>query len=153
MQLDTDYTVHAVRMEAPVPEQSVQDALDRGRLRDVTELAGTDPIAARSAIDHLSTPYMRDVAMASILPQYVAAGSPKAADLAFRDVEVHIESMKSSPAKLRLEVKLASAFLQLKRTADARVTVGHAFDLGQELFSQDRLAHPRRSTLWWASTI
>lgn len=140
---DAEYTIHAVRADtSDAPSgTAIQEALDRSRLREIIELAKTNPDAAASNVNRLSSPSVRDLALASILPQVTDANLKEAASI-ISELESKLKSMKPSAVKLRLEVRLATAYLQLRRTADARMAVTRAFDLGQELFAQDRLAHP-----------
>lgn len=57
-------------------------------------------------------------------------------------LEKRVDSMKASPAKVAIEVKLADALFALNLESEAMTMSQKAMDLGLEIFRLDRLSHP-----------
>ena len=141
--LEDEYTEGGVEVQDPgsTSEARVQQAFDFGRMREAVQTAATDPERALSLLERIVTPHLRHIALASIVSRYTSVDPAKAAEL-LGEVEDGLESMETSPEKLRVQVALAEAYLKSDRAADGKDLIRKALDLGHELFRQDRLANP-----------
>ena len=140
--IETEYAHGGVEIRDPgTSEARVQQAFDFGRMREAVQTAATDPERALSLLERIVTPHLRHIALASIVSRYARVDPAKAAEL-LGEVEEGLESMETSPDKLRVQVALAEAYLKSERAAAGRGLIRKALDLGRELFRQDRLADP-----------
>ncbi|MFN0170605.1 MAG: hypothetical protein ACKV22_29640 [Bryobacteraceae bacterium] len=131
----------AASVEPGTTETRVRSALNEHRTFQATLLAENDPEAAWKLVNSLDDPEHRLLGQAAILPAYAKT---KAADApgSISDLDRRLEHMKPTPAKLKILVGLAGACFATGREQDGVQYWDQAFDLGEELFSQDQRANP-----------
>jgi hypothetical protein len=134
-------TWHGVVSSTQATRSDVSFAFDRQSLEDVLAAKQEDPKRAVLLSDRIATPELRSIALASVLPEYIAV-EPSDGKHKLNDIEAQLGSMRPDKLKLELEVTLVGTYLDLHRDADASALAGKAFDLGTELIAEDMLAHP-----------
>jgi len=126
-------------------QAEVNGAFQKQSLQGALDIAAQDPNQGMLLARRIDDPEMRDIAMASIMPQYLATES-NVSGSELTDIERRFAKMRPDEHKLKLEVALIRTYFALHRYADAQALVNRAFDLGTELVSEDMLAHPGRNT-------
>ena len=135
--------VGAIVQDASTPQHQVREALDTMQISRAERMSGQDPKAAFALVNTISTPELRDIGMASVLPNYVQV-EPKGALEEAMSIEKRIDRLPPSPAKLQLEVKMTDALFALKLNSEATARSRKAIDLGTELFRESRLSNPHQ---------
>lgn len=140
-QIGETNTWHGVVAGSQAPKRDVGFAFDRQSVEDVLAAKQDDPKRAVLLSDRIATPELRSIALASVLPEYMAI-EPTDGKHKLNDIEAQLGSMRPDKLKLELEVALVGTYLDLHRDTDAGTLAEKAFDLGTELISEDMLAHP-----------
>ncbi len=131
----------AASVEPGTAETRVQSALSGHRALQATLLAEKDPQGAWKLVSSLDDPEQRLLGQAAVLPAYAKAQAAEAPG-PIADLDKRLEQMKPTPAKLKILVGLAGACFAIGREQDGVQYWDQAFDLGEELFSQDQRANP-----------
>ncbi|HLH39375.1 MAG TPA: hypothetical protein VKX39_09535 [Bryobacteraceae bacterium] len=131
----------AVSPDGSASDAAMRNALDRGTVARVSQLAASDPKRALQLALSISDPSERSIALASVFPTYAkidAAGS----DTGLEALSKQLDSMDSGIGKLQVMTALIEADFALKKNKDAVAMIGRAFDLGSELVARDLEANP-----------
>lgn len=143
--LNENNTWRAVALnDTQLGQPEVNAAFQRQSLQGALDVAAQDPNQGMQLARKIGDPEMRDIAVASIMPQYLATESSVSGS-ELTDIERRFAKMRPDEDKLKLEVALIRIYFALHRDADAQALVNRAFDLGTELVAEDMPAHPGRN--------
>lgn len=119
----------------------VGTGLQVGVLNHLRQEAATDPYQAANLLPSLSDPELQSEALASLAAAFASKDPGHAAEL-LAEAQKTTDKLTSEVAKLRALVSLAEGAVALHDYPQAELAMQKAFDLGEEVLSEDLDLHP-----------
>ncbi len=134
--------IHNTSGASPAQVAAAGEAgLERSRLRNITDMARSDPEGALRLSAYLADPTLRSIAVARIAAAFAENSPERAEDLIKQDKNA-VEGIQDKREKVRVLVALAEAAGAAHDRGTMDESLSHGLDLGEEVLQEYLDTHP-----------